>query len=90
MFLYYTEQGFSPSGLSRGQGSGSPIRMKVRVWRPEQPVRIVEMDFPKKKVAAVGLTLVALLVTGCASATSSTSITPAPDKPTFLYFYTEG
>ncbi|MCI0827133.1 MAG: hypothetical protein J4N73_05080 [Chloroflexi bacterium] len=48
------------------------------------------MDIPKKKVAAVSLTLVALLLTGCASANSSTPITPAPDKPTFLYFYTEG
>jgi PBP1b-binding outer membrane lipoprotein LpoB len=48
------------------------------------------MKMAKKNVAAASLALVALLLSGCASATSSAQITTAPDKPTFLYFYTDG
>jgi PBP1b-binding outer membrane lipoprotein LpoB len=48
------------------------------------------MNKTRKKVAVASLVVVALLLSGCASASSSAPITPAPDKPTFLYFFTDG
>ena len=56
----------------------------------EQAVRIIAMDRTRRKVAVASLVLVALLLSGCASATSSNAIAPASDKPTFLYFFTDG
>lgn len=31
-----------------------------------------------------------LMVTGCATDQTRPPVTPSPDKPTFLYFYTNG
>ena len=56
----------------------------------EQAVRMVVMNRTGRKVAVASLVVVALLLSGCDSAASSAPITPAPDKPTFLYFYTDG
>ncbi|NIS81052.1 MAG: hypothetical protein GTO14_12780 [Anaerolineales bacterium] len=40
-------------------------------------------------VFAIAFTL-GLLVTGCGASQPRSPIAPAPDKPTFLYFYTDG
>ncbi|MEE8121021.1 MAG: hypothetical protein V3T55_05800 [Anaerolineales bacterium] len=31
-----------------------------------------------------------LMVTGCGTEQTSSPVTPSPDKPTFLYFFTDG
>ncbi|MCZ6529902.1 MAG: hypothetical protein O6949_06165 [Chloroflexi bacterium] len=48
------------------------------------------MNRTGRKVAVASLVVVALLLSGCGSAASSTQIAPASDKPTFLYFFTDG
>ena len=38
----------------------------------------------------IGIALLALAISGCGAKTDASPVTPAPDRPTFLYFYTEG
>lgn len=40
--------------------------------------------------SVIGVALLALVISSCGVKPTDSPITPAPDRPTFLYFYTEG
>ncbi|MHA2427679.1 MAG: hypothetical protein ACXADB_06625 [Candidatus Hermodarchaeia archaeon] len=42
------------------------------------------------RIALISIALLVVAISGCASSGGDSPITPAPDRPTFLYFYTEG
>jgi hypothetical protein len=43
-----------------------------------------------KKYSLIGLLILTSVISGCGEQSSNSPVTPAPDRPTFLYFYTEG
>lgn len=43
-----------------------------------------------KKNALLGVVLLTIMISSCSTSTGDSPITPASDRPTFLYFYTDG
>jgi hypothetical protein len=43
-----------------------------------------------KKFSLIGLLILTSLISACGQQTSDSPVTPAPDRPTFLYFFTDG
>jgi hypothetical protein len=40
--------------------------------------------------SATAITTLGLMASGCAAEQRGSPVTPSPDKPTFVYFYTDG